>query len=121
MPDTRALTKDEILDHLNRLSRGPFVDWMAEVMQAAPTAEDMKAYFAKYPDRAAQTMTQAAKLAGFNDRAAGGSTTNIFAIVAGASDAELMARLAKALEAIEGQKAPTTIIEQKPHEVPSNE
>jgi hypothetical protein len=113
MPATYTPTKDEILDQLNRLSRDPFQQWTAEIIGALPTKEDMQAYFKKYPDRAAQTLTQVAKLSGYSEKTQI-NQTNIFAVVANASDAELMARLAKALEAIEQRKTEPVTIEQKP-------
>jgi hypothetical protein len=105
MPDTRALTKSEILDQLERLNRTPFQDWAAEIIGALPDAKAMRAYFAKYPDRAAQTLTQAARLAGYSEKTEI-NQTNIYAIINGASDAELMARLTKALETL-GAAQPT--------------
>lgn len=110
MPATHTPTKAEILDQLERLNRSPFRDILAEQLAAMPTAEQMRAYFAKYPDRAMQALTQAARLAGYSEKTE--ITQNIYAIIAGASDAELMARLTKALETLgtaQQQPAPKTI------------
>jgi len=117
MPDTRALTKTEILDQLDRLNRQPFKDWLTDIIGALPDSDAMRKYFKKYPDRAAQTLTQAAKLAGFSDRAQI-NNTNIYAIVATASDAELMARLTKALETLGAAERQPKTIDHQPDDQP---
>jgi hypothetical protein len=108
MPATPTPTKTEILDHLERLNRTPFRDILAEALGCAPNAKAMRKYFNRFPDRFAQTITQFAKLAGYSEKTEI-NQTNIYAIIAGASDAELMARLTKALETLGTQPTPKTI------------
>lgn len=108
LPATRP--RAEIEEQLANLDREPFRELLNECLRAFPDCEDMKEFFAKYPDRAAQTITQLARLAGYTEKTEV-THNNVFLAVKAMSDSELAIRLQnmgldmKALKTIEASDA----------------
>lgn len=83
----------EVSTHLKRLSRDPFRDLLTRWLVNGPTAEQIAAQAAKYPDRWAQGAAILGRLAGFTERTEvehSGEVHHVHHL----SDAELDARIA---------------------------
>ncbi len=91
--DKEKLSKEIIEKHLENLSRIPFKSILATLLKCEPTADEVKKFAAKWPDRYAQTVTQFAKLSGFPDRLEiqGSFSTDISQM----SDMELLQKMAE--------------------------
>ena len=84
---------DEILGQLRELSRRPFQDILARMLDCAPSDKAIKAQAEKFPDRWAQAVTIMGRLGGYTEKA---ETTHNYSIaIHQMSDAEVMARLAE--------------------------
>lgn len=78
----------EVLAHIEKLSRTPYQELLADFMRSAPDSKAIKAFAQKYPDRWAQAVTIISQLAGFEK----GITVNVdkLLIIGEMSDAELL-------------------------------
>lgn len=57
-----------VAKQLRRYDRSPFIDLLASWMECGPSADDIKMFAAKYPDRWAQSMRGLAAMAGYAER-----------------------------------------------------
>lgn len=83
------VNKEALTTELNRLSRGPFRDLLADFLSCAPSADDIKRAAMKSPDRWAQALAIVAKLSGYHERLEVEGTARISTM----SDAEIEAKL----------------------------
>ena len=87
------LDGDRIAAELEVLSRAPFVELLADLLEARPSPEALKAFTARHPDRWAQATVMLARLAGYHDKLkVDGSLAVQVSLM---SDAELLDRLAE--------------------------
>ena len=61
-------TAEEIREHLNNFRRDPFQNELAKLLNNSPTPSAIQKFANKSPDRYWQSITQAARLAGFNEK-----------------------------------------------------
>lgn len=102
----RALTAT--MRELTRHSRLPFRQILAELIGAKPSAADLQAFAAKYPDKWAQALTMMANLSGYEK---GLIELNVYNI-GNMSDVQLLAELAAGegeLAKLGLRRAPVTI------------
>lgn len=85
--------KQAVYVELQRLSRGPFRDILAEFLSCAPSANDIRHAAMKSPDRWAQAVAIIAKLSGYHERL----EVEGVARVTQMSDAELEAKVMELL------------------------
>ncbi len=62
------MDSDETRQHIANLSRSPFRDLVARLLACQPTDDALVHHAEKNPDRWAQTLAIAARLAGFTDK-----------------------------------------------------
>lgn len=62
------VSKEALTVELQRLSRGPFRDLLADFLTCAPTAQDIQRAAMKSPDRWAQALAIVAKLSGYHEK-----------------------------------------------------
>ena len=86
------LSSSEIADHLDRLSRQPFSDVLVSLLASQPTPNQIKKWASKYIDRWMQSVSMAAKLAGYNEKI---EVNNTFISIKNISDMELNERIAR--------------------------
>jgi len=91
-PAIRAAALADTFKALSRMDRVPFRKVLADLLECAPTPENIRALAEKSPDRWAQALSIVAGLAGF-DRGIG-PTINLYN-VGNMSDAQLMERLSE--------------------------
>ena len=60
---------DDVRKELDRMSREPFKDFLANLLGAAPDAETLKEWAQKSPDRFAQALAIAGRLSGYTEKA----------------------------------------------------
>lgn len=82
-----------IRSKLELYSRQPFLDLVAELMNAAPNYRDLLAFARERPDKWVAAISQAAKLAGFADRSE--VQHSVYVEVHQMSDSQLLDRLAE--------------------------
>ncbi len=82
--------------HIDALSREPFRDLLARLLEAEPSVEAVQAYAERHPDRWGQLVTMIAKLSGFNERLEVETSHSV--ALAQLSDSELMVRLQEMLQ-----------------------
>lgn len=94
--EMREMATRTVLKQIGNYDRGPFRTILAELIGAAPTADEVKAFAAKSPDKWAQAVTMFAGLAGFEK----GMVSLNFFNVGAMSDVALLAELAAGDEAL---------------------
>ena len=102
---------------LGAFDRRPFREVLAELIQAKPTVEQIKAFAVRYPDKWAQAVTMFAGLAGYEK---GMVTLNVYN-VAQLSDVALLQEIAKGEEGMAKlglRRAPVTIEGEKRGDAP---
>lgn len=91
---TVRVDRNALSAELQRLSRGPFRDLLADFLTCAPTAKDIQRAAMKSPDRWAQALAIVAKLSGYHERL----EVDGVAKVATLSDVEIEERLNAVIE-----------------------
>ena len=91
MQNAGKMDVKEIEAELERLSRTPFVQSLARILDAEPSVDEIRKLAARFPDRWGQLAAIFARLAGFTEKAE--TTTNILVNVHTMSDLELETRL----------------------------
>src|SRR5262245_16182620 len=89
----RLINADEVRAALDRQSRDPFRDLLAEVLGSRPTPEAISALAERNPDRYGQLLAIVGRLAGYTERTE--VETSVTVKVHEMSDAELEMRLAE--------------------------
>ena len=64
----QRMTAAAIEEHFNNMRRDPFKLELIKLIQNSPTSKAIQAFANKAPDRYWQSVTQAAKLAGFSEK-----------------------------------------------------
>lgn len=65
---TMPSQRDQVLERLRAGDRSPFLDMLAELLDAHPDHAALKAFAAKTPDRYWQAITMAMKAAGYREQ-----------------------------------------------------
>lgn len=102
MPRTSKLlyrNRKEVLAHIERLSRSPYQELLADFMRAAPDVKAIREFAGKYPDRWAQAVHIISQLAGFEKGLV--INQNNLLIIGKMSDSQLIAELAKVEKALQ--------------------
>jgi hypothetical protein len=89
----RQIDNDAVREQLDNLSRNPFRDVLAQLIEVAPEPAEMKEWAKRCPDRLAQAVAIWARLAGYNEKLE--VEANVTAHVKDMSDLELQQRLAE--------------------------
>lgn len=76
---------------LGRLSREPFLELLAELMETRPSAKALKALAERAPDKWVKTTGDLARLGGYADRSE--HTENVYVAIGHMSDMELVQKL----------------------------
>lgn len=87
--------KQAVYIELQRLSRGPFRDILADFLSCAPSEADIRHAATKSPDRWAQAVAIIAKLSGYHERLEVEGVARVTQL----SDAEIEAKLAELIDA----------------------
>ena len=61
-------TPDEIREHLDSSSRGPFREVLARFLDCSPSDQAIQEQAEKHPDRWSQSLAIVARLAGYNEK-----------------------------------------------------
>jgi hypothetical protein len=94
---------DEIYQHLESMSRGPFRAALARILGCAPSNEAIQAQAERYPDRWGQLTAILARLSGFNEKLEIEGSLN--QQVTQMSDAQLLDRLSKLEKQLEDRQS----------------
>lgn len=93
------LDGDKIAAHVANLSREPFRDVLERLLGAEPSAEKVRGFAEKYPDRWAQACAIFGRLGGYHEKAqVSHHHTHAMIELTQLSDAELSERLQTTLE-----------------------
>lgn len=90
-------TREEIIDQLEVLSAEPFVQILADFVEARPSVEAIKAFAEKSPDRWSQGLTISGRLAGYKSDAQI-TVNNLLVNLSSMSDAEVQLALEQRLK-----------------------
>ena len=96
----------QTIEHIERMSRGPFREILSEVLNATPTVANLRKFANKSPDRWAQMVTILSGLSGYASHKVE-IEGNITHTIAGMSDSQLREKLALTM----GSLGNTEIIE----------
>lgn len=103
--------RDDVLERLRNGDRSPFLDMLAELLEARPDHAALKAFAAKTPDRYWQAITMAMRAGGYREQV-DLRVEGLAAIVSELNelpDSELERRLSKHLAAF-AASPPATVI-----------
>jgi len=91
--DKEKLSKEQIERMLGEFARSPFRSILATLLECELTADDIKDFARKWPDRYASAVTQFARLSGFHERLQ--VDASLSTQIHNLSDSQLPAKLAE--------------------------
>lgn len=94
----RKSTTAELIEEFKLYNRTPFMEILADLIQAAPTIEAIQKFAEEHPDRWAGAVKTLANLSGFHDKRE--IVGNINVTIGDLSDSQLQDRLAELNEKI---------------------
>ena len=112
-PKRATLNKEELTQHLNAMSRGPFQQALVDIMGCQPTVEAIRQFADKSPDRWGQLVAIMAKLAGYHDKLE--IEANLTMNINSMSDAQLMDTLAETLPLMKQEDGTFSVEDEPPN------
>lgn len=94
VPVPARIDGDEVRQQIQLLQREPFRNLLATLLACAPDEDSLREFARKHPDRWAQSLAIAGRLAGYGDNTRA-VENNWYIQINNLSDADLMARLAE--------------------------